>query len=74
MPGQRWQSQPAVSHHLTQLKNAKLVKFRRDGKYNHYQLDSALLGKLLDHFFPGVATAQQKMSFGDLELTFKRKG
>ena len=68
------QSQPAVSHHLTQLKNADLVDFRRDGKFNFYRLDSALLGEMLDHFFPQATNAQQKLVFGDLELNFKRKG
>ena len=67
------ESQPAVSHHLTQLKSAKLVEFRRDGKYNFYKLDSAMLGELLDHFFPGTSSTQQKLNFGELELTFKKK-
>src|SRR5687768_14453526 len=41
------QSQPAVSHHLTQLKNAGLVTYRRDGKFNHYALDSDLVAEIL---------------------------
>ncbi|MGL4654285.1 MAG: ArsR/SmtB family transcription factor [Sarcina sp.] len=32
-------SQSAVSHQLRVLKNAKLVKFRRDGKVVYYSLD-----------------------------------
>ncbi|MCD8379595.1 MAG: metalloregulator ArsR/SmtB family transcription factor [Lachnospiraceae bacterium] len=32
-------SQPAVSHQLKILKDAKLVKFRRDGKIIFYSLD-----------------------------------
>ena len=67
------QSQPAVSHHLTQLRKAKLVRFERDGKFNHYQLDSRLLGNILNQFFPNAKQAQQSFSFGDLELAFKRK-
>lgn len=67
------QSQPAVSHHLTQLKHANLVGFRRDGKYNYYHLDSDQVRELLESFYPGCTTAQQKVIFGDLELTFKMK-
>ena len=67
------QSQPAVSHHLTQLKNAGLVNYRRDGKFNHYAIDSELVGQILGKFFPSASSAQQKFSFGDLELTFKTK-
>jgi ArsR family transcriptional regulator len=67
------QSQPAVSHHLTQLKNAGLARYRRDGKFNHYAIDSALIDEILGKFFPGAGSAQQKIVFGDLELTFKTK-
>lgn len=67
------QSQPAVSHHLTQLKNAGLVTYRRDGKYNHYAIDSALVDEILGKFFPSAGSAQQKFTFGELELMFKTK-
>lgn len=30
--------QPATSHHLTSLRNAGLVDFDRDGKFNRYRL------------------------------------
>ncbi len=67
------QSQPAVSHHLTQLRTAKLVNYNRDGKYNFYELDSRVLNHLVDLFFPNATSAQQKITFGDLELLFKKK-
>jgi ArsR family transcriptional regulator len=67
------QSQPAVSHHLTQLKNAGLVTYRRDGKYNHYAIDSTLVDEILGKFFPSAGSAQQKFTFGELELMFKTK-
>jgi DNA-binding transcriptional ArsR family regulator len=67
------QSQPAVSHHLTQLKNAGLVNYRRDGKFNHYAIDSMLVDEILGKFFPSSGSAQQKFTFGDLELIFKTK-
>jgi ArsR family transcriptional regulator len=44
------QSQPAVSHHLTLLRMAKLVGYRRDGKHNYYRIESRLVGELLEHF------------------------
>ena len=31
-------SQPAVSHHLSLMRTAGIVRFRRDGKYNRYSL------------------------------------
>src|SRR5205823_10196690 len=34
------ESQPAVSHHLTQLRHAGLVDFSREGKFNHYYIAS----------------------------------
>src|SRR5580700_7537038 len=67
------QSQPAVSHHLTQLRTAGLVAFRRDGKYNHYAIDSALVGAILEKFYPDANSTLQKLGFGELELTFKMK-
>ena len=67
------QSQPAVSHHLTQLRNAGLVTYRRDGKFNHYMLDSKLVAEILCKFFPSAASAQQKLAFGELEVLFKTK-
>jgi len=67
------QSQPAVSHHLTQLRNAGLVAFRRDGKFNHYMLDSSLVASILDKFYPSANSSHQKLAFGELELIFKTK-
>jgi ArsR family transcriptional regulator len=67
------QSQPAVSHHLTQLRNAGLVVFRRDGKFNHYALESTLAAEILGKFFPGASSSQQRFAFGEMELMFKAK-
>jgi DNA-binding transcriptional ArsR family regulator len=38
------QTQPAVSHHLSLLKNAGLIGFRRDGRFNRYYLEKSNLG------------------------------
>jgi ArsR family transcriptional regulator, arsenate/arsenite/antimonite-responsive transcriptional repressor len=67
------ESQPAVSHHLTQLRHAKLVDFRRDGKFNHYYISSDAVQAILTHFFPNANRANQTIYFGDLELTFRTK-
>ena len=67
------ESQPAVSHHLTQLKHARLVDFRRDGKFNHYYISSEAVEALLTHFFPNVGRSQQTLAFGDLEVSFRTK-
>ena len=67
------ESQPAVSHHLTQLKHARLVDFRRDGKFNHYFISSDSVEALLTHFFPNAGRNQQTVSFGDLEVMFRTK-
>lgn len=67
------ESQPAVSHHLTQLKHARLVDYRRDGKFNHYFISSDAVRALLTHFFPNAGRAQQTLVFGDLEVTFRAR-
>jgi ArsR family transcriptional regulator len=67
------ESQPAVSHHLTQLKHARLVDYRRDGKYNHYFISSEAVEALLGQFFPNAARTQQTVQFGDLEVMFRTK-
>jgi ArsR family transcriptional regulator len=67
------ESQPAVSHHLTQLKHARLVDFRRDGKFNHYFISSDAVEALLTHFFPNVGRSNQTLTFGELEVSFRTK-
>ena len=41
------QSQPAVSHHLALLRDAKLIDSRRDGKHNFYRVTDPKVEKLL---------------------------
>ncbi len=49
-------SQPTISHHLTLLKNAKLVTSRREGKQIFYSIDQenviACCGTLFAKFAP----------------------
>lgn len=65
------QSQPAVSHHLTLLRMAGLVGFRRDGKFNFYRLDALLVGNLLDQLFADVGK-NHVLNLGEFALTFNR--
>jgi ArsR family transcriptional regulator len=65
------QSQPAVSHHLTQLKSAGLVEYRREGKFNFYALHPTGLHELVDHLFPGGGPS--RLSLGGVEVSFKRR-
>lgn len=65
------QSQPAVSHHLTLMRSAKLVDFERDGKNNYYFLASDKLRDLLARFF---ATAEgASLTLDDFQLVFQQK-
>jgi ArsR family transcriptional regulator len=40
-------SQPATSHHVALLRNAGLIRLRRDGKHNFYSLASDKLSTVL---------------------------
>jgi ArsR family transcriptional regulator len=44
------QSQPAVSHHLALLREAGLIRARRDGKHNYYRC----IPEKLDHVVDGA--------------------
>jgi ArsR family transcriptional regulator len=65
------ESQPAVSHHLTLLRMANLVAYRRDGKFNYYYLDDSSLGEVLERLFTEVGRGQT-IPLGEFALTFSR--
>ncbi len=67
------QSQPAVSHHLTLLRMANLVHFRRDGKHNLYSVDSTRIRELLDAVCLDTGSTQKQLNFSDFTLAYKRK-
>ena len=67
------QSQPAVSHHLTLLRMAGLVGYRRDGKHNYYRIESGLVSDLLEQFFADAGNGHKALHFEDFSLAFKRK-
>ena len=41
-------TQPAVSHHLRELRQMKLIKYRREGKSAYYSLDDEHIGLLFN--------------------------
>jgi ArsR family transcriptional regulator len=65
------QSQPAVSHHLTLLRMADLVGYRRDGKFNYYRLDAGHFGETLETLFTDTGRGHA-LHFGDFVLTYTR--
>lgn len=67
------QSQPAVSHHLTLLRMADLVGFRREGKFNFYRMDAGPLGDTLERLFVDAGKGSS-LNFGDFALTYTRNG
>lgn len=52
-------SQPAMSHHLSILKQWKLADYRRQGKFNHYHI-TALGRQLLKTMQDVVHAANEK--------------
>lgn len=67
------QSQPAVSHHLTLMRMAGLVGYRRDGKHNFYHVDSGLVRDLLEQFFADSGNGHKQLQFEDFSLAYKRR-
>lgn len=67
------QSQPAVSHHLTLLRMAGLVGFRRDGKHNFYRVESSLVAQLLDQFFSDSGNGPRQLQFEEFSLAYRKK-
>src|SRR5271154_4041312 len=63
-------SQPAVSKHLGVLKNAKLVRDRREGRETHYRAQPQALAPLID--WMSVYGAFWRDRFDRLENLLKR--
>ncbi len=70
--GQRLgQSQPAVSHHLNQLRVAGLIDYRRSGKFNFYALNPAGLHPLYESLVPDGGPT--KLALSGVEVGVRRK-
>ncbi|MCS6852628.1 MAG: metalloregulator ArsR/SmtB family transcription factor [Gemmataceae bacterium] len=66
------QAQPAVSHHLTRLRLAGLVVFRRQGKHNYYRSDWRPIRGLLDQLFVDLGNGSRRLRLGRLVLSYQR--
>ena len=64
------QSQPAVSHHLTALRDVGLVDYRQEGRFNFYAINPTGLHPLFELFFPNKAKA--KVDIAGIEATLKK--
>jgi DNA-binding transcriptional ArsR family regulator len=65
-------SQPAVSHHLTLMRMANLVSYRREGKNNFYRLECSQLRELLEQVFADCGNVNHQIRFADFALAYKR--
>jgi len=65
-------SQPAVSHHLTLMRMANLVSYRREGKNNFYRLECGQLRDLLEQVFSDCGNINNQIRFPDFALAYKR--
>lgn len=62
------QSQPSISHHLTRLRAARLIDYRREGKFNFYKLNEEGIAATIDLLF-----ADGRFTFAGLELQVRKK-
>lgn len=65
------QSQPAVSHHLTLLRNANLVDCRREGKKSFYFLTLGNMRALLEPIFQRGRNGAHELQVEDFTVTCK---
>jgi ArsR family transcriptional regulator len=68
------QSQPAVSHHLTLMRLAGLVSYRRDGKNNFYRLESGYLRDVLEQVFADTGNAGKEIECDGFALAYQARG
>jgi DNA-binding transcriptional ArsR family regulator len=69
----RPQSQPAVSHHLSLMKYARLVICDRKGKNNFYRLDCSQAADMLEQVFGEIGGGSKQIHCEDFTLSFRRK-
>jgi ArsR family transcriptional regulator len=67
------QSQPAVSHHLTLRRMARLVDYDRVGKHNYYRLSSEGAGELFEEFFAEAGGHRRELTLGEFVLAYERR-
>lgn len=67
------QNQPAVSHHLAMLREARLLECRRDGKHNFYRLMPPRCREYLDLVFAGAGEGPSSIRVADALVTYGRE-
>jgi len=67
------QTQPAVSHHLTLMRIARVVDYDRVGKNNYYYLASDQILLLIQRFFNDAGNDSLTVECEDFDLAFKAK-
>ena len=67
------QTQPAVSHHLAQMRNKGLLACDRSGKHNYYYIASKHLCELFEQFFRDTGDIGQALQFDAFTLSFARR-
>jgi ArsR family transcriptional regulator len=65
------QTQPAVSHHLTLMRLAGLVSYRRDGKNNFYRLESGYLRDMLERLFADTGNTGKEIECDGFILAYQ---
>ncbi len=55
-------SKPSMSHHFTILKEAELIRGRRDGQQIYYSLNTTVLQDVLTHFWEHLGLKNAKGS------------
>lgn len=67
------QSQPAVSHHLSLMRERKLVVSDRQGKHNFYRIDATRVSGLLEQMFAELGNGARQFQLEELAVSFKRR-
>jgi DNA-binding transcriptional ArsR family regulator len=65
------QSQPAVSHHLKQLRRCGLLSLRRQGKHNFYSLAPGRLWQFLEPLLNDPTTNPWQLLLGEVVVTLR---
>ena len=69
------QSQPAVSHHLALLRDAKMLEARRDGKHNFYSLCKDRFHQVMKALFDGITQSHEdSIRFDGFVLSHQEEG
>lgn len=66
------QSQPAVSHHLALMREADLIRVRRQGKHNFYRMTPGKGRQMLTTFFTAVPPGDVELDLNGLVLRYPR--